>query len=385
MSFLSEPDRNHFIFALDDAYATIRRTIPKMGTDRPQIGLPDLTYVRCGPSDWVDSFWSGQLWLAYEQTGGAALFGAARTQRPYFVERLTRPESHTHDLGFLYTLSVVADYAITGDRDARDLGIAAAESLAKRYNAVGRFIPAWNPWPQDTHEQAARKAGKIIIDCMENLALLYWAANETGESRYAEIATAHAETSTRYLVRPDASTYHTFDFDPATGAPIGGFTHQGFADEPCWCRGQSWAIHGFTSVYRHTNDMQFQETACRLADYAIAHLPADAVPYWDYLLTADAPHYRDSSAGAIMAAGLLVLAETLADSPDATRYRQRAHAILTALIAGYTTASEPEAAGLLLHGASNVNAGRSDTMLPYGDYFFIEALLRALRKTHGYW
>ncbi len=86
-----------------------------------------------------------------------------------------------------------------------------------------------------------------------------------------------------------------------------------------------------------------------------------------------------------MAAGLLVLAETLGDRPDARRYRQHAYAILTALIAGYTTASEPEAEGLLLHGASNVNTGKSDAMLPYGDYFFIEALLRALGKTHGYW
>lgn len=382
---LSVPERDRFTSALDDAYATIRRTIPKMGTDRPQIGLPGLTYARCGPSDWVDSFWSGQLWLAYEQTGDTAFFAAARAQQPYFVERLTRPESHTHDLGFLYTLSVVADYKITGDRDARALGIAAAEALAKRYNAAGRFIPAWNPWPTDTPEQAARKAGKIIIDCMENLALLYWAANETGEARYAEIATAHAETSTRYLIRPDASTYHTFDFDPATGAPIGGFTHQGFADESCWCRGQAWAIHGFTYVYRYTNDLRFQETACRLADYAIAHLPADMVPFWDFLLTADAPHYRDSSAGAIMAAGLLALAETLGDRLGAERYRHTAHAMLTALIAGYTTVGEPEAEGLLLHGASNVNTGKSDAMLPYGDYFFIEALLRALGKTHGYW
>lgn len=378
---LSEPARTQFILALDNAYATMRRTIPKMGTDRPRIGLPDLTYARCGPSDWVDSFWSGQLWLGYAQTGDAVFFEAARAQRPYFIERLTRPESHTHDLGFLYTLSVVADYKITGDHLSRDLGLAAAAALAKRYNATGRFIPAWNPWPTDTPKEAAQKAGKIIIDCMENLALLNWAANETGETRYAEIATAHAETSLRYLVRSDASTYHTYDFDPITGAPIGGFTHQGFADESCWCRGQAWAIHGYTDVYRYTNDVRFQQTACRLAEYAIAHLPADMVPYWDFLLIADAPHYRDSSAGAIMAAGLLALAETLGDSPDAQRYRQIAYAMLAALIAGYTTVGERAAEGLLRHGASNVNGGRSDAMLPYGDYFFIEGLLRALGRT----
>ena len=99
-----------FAQALSDAWAAIRRTIPRLGTERPRIGNPDLTYERCGDSDWVDSFWNGQLWLAYAETGDQAFFAAARAQRPYFVDRLARPASHNHDLGFLYSLSTVADY-----------------------------------------------------------------------------------------------------------------------------------------------------------------------------------------------------------------------------------------------------------------------------------
>lgn len=371
--------------ALDRALAAIRRTIPRMGTDRPAFGLPDLTYQRCGPSDWVDSFWSGQLWLAYQETGDAAYLDAARAQLPYFAERLDRPASHTHDLGFLYTLSTVANYKVTGDPDGRAMSVRAAESLTKRYNPAGQFIQAWNPFPRDTPEEAARKYGKIIVDCLENLALLYWAAQETGEARFAAIATAHARTSLHYLVRPDGSTYHTFDFDPRTGAPLGGSTHQGFADESCWSRGQAWAIHGFTQVYRYTNDARFQGAAQGLAAYAIAHLTSDAVPFWDYRLPEDAPHYRDSSAAAIMAAGLFALADTLDGSAvEAAQYRATARTILHALIAGYTI-DNPDAEGLLLHGASNVNAGRSDTMLPYGDYFYLESLLRAQGRTEFFW
>lgn len=374
----------HYPAALDSAWQSIRRTIPRMGTDRPRIGLPDLTYQRCGPSDWVDGFWSGQLWLAYEQTGDVIFLNAARAQRPSFADRLNRPESHTHDLGFLYTLSAVADYIVTGESEARRMGITAAEVLAKRYNAAGRFIQAWNPWPTDTPEQAARKYGKIIVDCMENLALLYWAAAESGEARFAEIATAHADTSLRFLIRPDGSTYHTFDFDSRTGEPIGGFTHQGFADESCWSRGQAWAIHGFTVTFRYTNDARFRQAAMRLADHAIAHLSAHPVPFWDYRLPEDAPHYRDSSAAAIMAAGLFALAETT-DVSAARHYRATARTILNALIAGYMTVDTPDAEGLLTHGASNVNAGLTDAMLPYGDYFFVEALLRAQGRAHFYW
>ena len=41
------------------------------------------------------------------------------------------------------------------------------------------------------------------------------------------------------------------------------------------------------------------------------------------------------------------------------------------------TIRSPHAEGLLKHGASHVNAGLADNMLPYGDYFYLEALLRA--------
>lgn len=383
----AQPERHDSLVeaSLEQAWRTIARTIPRMGADRPSIGQPGLTYARCGPSEWVDGFWSGQLWLAYEETGDPAFFAAARAQRPYFVGRLARPESHTHDMGFLYLLSAVADYDVTGDAEARRMALAAADALAARYNAVGGFIPAWNPRPRDTPEAAARKAGKIIIDCMENLCLLYWATDESDDRRYAEIANAHALTSRRYLVRPDGSTFHTYDFDPETGVPIGGFTHQGYADGSCWSRGQAWGIHGFTHAYRHTGDTRFRETARQMADYAVDHLPADGIPYWDYDLPGDAPHHRDSSAAAITAAGLFALADNIEDGGAATRYRDAARAILTALMTGYTTVDAPEAEGLLVHGASNVNAGRADAMLPYGDYFYVEALLRARGRTRLYW
>ncbi|MHB8644342.1 MAG: glycoside hydrolase family 88 protein [Thermomicrobiales bacterium] len=382
-----EPETRESVVQVSLAWVwrTIARTIPRMGHDRPSIGRPDLTYARCGPSEWVDGFWSGQLWLAYEETGDALFFEAARAQRSSFADRLSRPESHNHDMGFLYTLSAVADYKVTRDAEARRIGLAAADTLVNRYHAAGRFIPAWNGTPRETTEQQYRKRGKIIIDSMENLALLYWATEETGEPRYAAVANAHAITSCAYLVRPDGSTYHTFDFDPLTGAPIGGFTHQGYADESCWSRGQAWGIDGFTRAFAYTGDARFQETARRLAEYAIAHLPADGVPYWDYALPDDAPHYRDSAAAAITAAGLFALADTLHDATTAARYRTTAWVILSALMARYTTEGNAEAEGLLLHGASNVSAGKSDTMLPYGDYFFVEALLRANGRTHFYW
>ena len=71
--------------ALTDAFASLRRTIPRMGTERPSIGsaggdVGGLTYIRCGENDWVDIFWNGQLWLAWDETRDEAFFAAARAQ-----------------------------------------------------------------------------------------------------------------------------------------------------------------------------------------------------------------------------------------------------------------------------------------------------------------
>ncbi len=365
---------------LAQVFDSIRRTIPKMGTDRPRIGRADLTYERCSDTNWVDGFWSGQLWLAYYETQDSVFMDAARAQRPYFVERLDRPESHDHDLGFLYSLSLVADYKLTGDDGACRGGLRAAAALAGRYNPKGRFIRAWNDWGDGTHNQ-----GRIIIDCMENLGLLFWATRQAGEIAFGDVAVAHAHTTADHIVRADGSSYHSFHFDPGSGEPLCGETVQGYADESCWSRGQAWAIHGFALAHHHTGEPRFRATAARLADYALAHLPNDWVPYWDYRLPAGETPYRDSSAAAITAAGLFLLADQVDDAAQAGRYRTSARAILDALIDGYTTFDQPGAEGLLAHGASDVKRGLADNMLPYGDYFFVEALLRAQGRTAFFW
>ncbi len=363
---------------LTQAFATIRRTIPSMGTDRPWLGRADLTYERCDANNWVDGFWSGQLWLAYALTQDPVFLHAARAQRPYFVERLDRPQSHDHDLGFLYSLSLVADYKLTGDEDARQGALRAAQALAGRYHPRGRFIRAWNDWGD-----ALDHRGRMIIDCLENLSLLFWATQQTGEDRYRDVALAHAHTTIDRIVRADGSTYHSFVFDPDTGQPLRGETVQGYADESCWSRGQSWGVHGFALAYAYTGEPRLRETAVRLAEYALAHLPDDHIPLWDYRLPDGAPRYRDSSAAAILAAGLFLLADQ--EDGASARYRTAGRAILDGLIAGYTTFDQPGAEGLLRHGASHVSRGYTDTMLPYGDYFFVEALLRAQGHRAFFW
>jgi len=90
-----------------------------------------------------------------------------------------------------------------------------------------------------------------------NLDLLFWAGKETGDARYAEIATAHARTTLTYHLRPDGSTSHVCDFDPETGAFLKQDTHQGLSATSCWSRGQAWGVYGFADCYRATGDPAF--------------------------------------------------------------------------------------------------------------------------------
>src|SRR5690606_40044505 len=115
---------------------------------------------------------------------------------------------------------------------------------------------------------------------------------------------------------------------------------------------------------------QFHGTEIRLTYAELECLTDVSVRYWDFLLTDDAPCYRDSSAGAIMAAGLFLLADVLDDEAKAAHYRASARAILDGLIAGYTTFDHPQAEGLLTQGPRHIAHGYCDNLLAYGADFF---------------
>ena len=122
------------------------------------------------------------------------------------------------------------------------------------------------------------------------------------------MAERHALTSARAHVRGDGSTAHVALFDPATGALERTVTWQGYADSSAWARGQAWAIHGFTASYGRTRKPELLLAAQRTADWFIAHLPPDGVPYWDFRDPAIPRTERDASAAAIAASGLYDLA-----------------------------------------------------------------------------
>lgn len=331
--------------------------------------------------EWTTSFWSGQLWLAWEMTGEEKYRLAAEQHIQSFGNRIAnRIDTATHDLGFLYTLSCVSAWRLTGNREARGFALLAADALMERFNPQSGIIQAWG----DLRDP--EQAGRMIIDCNMNLPLLYWATEQTGEPRYAEAARRHAQQAANYIVRPDASTFHTYYMDTVTGEPRFGNTHQGYADDSCWSRGQAWGIYGFLLSYRYTGDKEMVELSRRLAHYFLNRLPEDDVCHWDLaLLGTDQP--RDSSAAAIAVCGLLDLTQAL-PATDETRayYEEMALRIMASLTANYLAADEEDCDGLLKHSVYHMASGKGvDKCSSWGDYFYVEALVRLTQCWKPYW
>lgn len=324
---------------------------------------------------WTTSFWPGTLWLAYELTGQAAYRAAAERHIASFAQRVEQKiDLDTHDIGFLYTLSCVAPWRLLGHTQARQAALLAADALMLRFLEPAGIFQAWG------YLANPEQRGRTIIDSLMNMPLLYWASEQTGDERYALAAHRHAAQLRDHIIRPDNTTYHTFYWDAASGAPLRGRTEQGYADESCWARGQAWGIYGFALNYRFTQDASLLRAAERCADYFLAHLPEDSVPYWDMALADGSGEERDSSAAAIAACGLGELARWLPEGERRQRYLDTADAMLASLAERYASRGPSESNALLLHAVYDKpkSVGVDEGCL-WGDYFYMEALMRAAK------
>lgn len=368
--------------AIEDAVQKTRFNITRFGELFPHVSTEGKDYMLNANDEWTDGFWSGLLWLCYEVTNDSEFRLAARRTVESFRDRLKKNIAlEHHDIGFLYSLSSKAQWMVEENGSAMILTIHAAEKLMERWREQGSYIQAWGPIGD------SEQGGRIIIDCLMNLPLLYWASEQTGDPKFRETAILHAEKSRRYLVRGDDSSYHTFHFNQETGEPIGGSTHQGYTNGSTWTRGQAWGIYGFALSYRYTKNPLFLETSKRLAKYFIKHLPADSVAYWDFNAEVTDSTYRDSSASAIAACGMLELLEHLDPSDvEAEFFNEAVTRSMESLVLNYSTMGEPEAQGLLKHGSYHVRGNSSpDDYMIWGDYYYLEALLRMEKGLKGYW
>lgn len=317
---------------------------------------------------WTNGFWVGILWMMYEATKEPMYREYAEKLEKKLDAVIEDFDALHHDVGFMWLLSSVANYRITGNAASKKRGLHMANTLAGRFNPNGNFIRAWN-----TKDDGNNNTGWAIIDCMMNIPLLYWASEELNDPRFKGIAMRHADTVMQYAVRPDGSVKHILEFDPETGEYLKNHTGQSYAENASWTRGQAWALYGFALSYLHTGKEAYLDTAKRVAHYFIANLQDDPVPPCDFR-SPETPVYKDTTAGACAACGLLEIAKAVPEG-EKKLYLNAAIKILQATEKRYCDWSDTEDS-IVQFGTEAYHFGAKNIPIIYADYYFIEALLK---------
>jgi hypothetical protein len=323
---------------------------------------------------WCSGFYPGSLLYLFRETKDSALYREA--VRMLEILKKEQYNKTTHDLGFMMYCSFGNANQIIPRPEYRDILINSARSLISRFNPSVGCIKSWDSKPSDF---------LVIIDNMMNLELLFWATKATGDSSFYQIAVTHANTTMKNHFRPDYSSYHVVNYNPTTGAVQQKKTAQGAFDESAWARGQAWGLYGFTVMYRETRDQKYLDQANHIAHFILSHpnLPADKIPYWDFNAPGIPNALRDASAGAIIASALLELCHYV-DKAIAKEYISAAQTMLRTLSSpAYKAAAGTNGGFILQHGVGHKPQGTEvDVPLTYGDYYYIEALLRLKRLSN---
>ena len=316
---------------------------------------------------WTNGFWGGMMWQMYALTGKETYRQIAEDNERKLDACLMDYGKLDHDNGFKWLPTAVADYRMTKNPASRNRGLLAAGNLAGRFNNRGNFIRAWNDWNTDDHR------GWAIIDCMMNLPLLYWASEETGDPRFAQIAVSHANTAKENFIRGDGSANHIVEFDLETGKMVKSYGGQGYGEGSSWTRGQSWALYGFTLSYLHTKDTAFLETAERVANYFIANIPENGLIPVDFRQPVDVG-FVDSTAGSIASCGLIELSK-LTSGRQSRIYLEAALKMLEAIAEESFCWNEMED-NLLTRCTAAYHDKEHEFSIIYGDYYYLEALMK---------
>lgn len=352
-----------------------------------------------GPNqNWTAGFYTGEVWLSYENASLSSTYDAAffrRKAEAQVQSFLTRIEEKRdvdhHDMGFLYSPSCVAAYKLTGSPEGRKAALLAADQLISRFQPVGNFLQAWGAMGEAANY-------RFIIDCLLNLPLLYWASDESGDDKYRAIAEKHIHTAMANVIREDDSTWHTVYMDPVSGQFSHGATCQGYKDGSAWARGQAWGIYGTAVAYKYTRRTEYLDYFRRVTTYFLKHLPSDLRPFWDLTFGNDdeTTEPRDTSSAVISACGMLEMSKYLTENgapEEAQRYTTYAKKLLKALY-DHDRVTDPEYSnGVLLHGTYSKKSPYNtctpegvDECVIWGDYYWMEALHRLLHPDWNiYW
>ena len=321
---------------------------------------------------WTSGFYPGVLWMVFEQTGDETFRDLAVKHTLPLAGLLDRETDH--DIGFqlmcsfgkmwkhtcppghLYSTTELTTYPCEPGDSLFPMTVLArgADKLAARFVPEAGVIRSWNWGAWNI---------PVIIDNMMNLELL----KDWGDWR---IADKHAVTTIQNHFREDGTTWHLVDYAD-DGTVLGKQTVQGYADDSAWARGQAWALYGYAMMASGKTNPLYERTAWKLAQWLMAHLPEDGVPYWDFSQN----DYKDASAGAIIACGLLKMWDLQGRKADDPALAMAERILRTLASPEYLAEPRTNGGFLLKHSVGNI-PGHSEVDVPltYADYYFLEAL-----------
>ena len=376
--------RQKLFDAASKAVDKLERNVKKYGTGFPWTHSVEHRYTWGENIHWECGMYTGCFWLAYELTGNMFFREVAESHFETYKRRMDEHINlNDHDVGFVFSPSCVAQYMITGDEKAKLVALDAAQYFFDNsYSQKGKFIiRAFEGWNDGW-------GCRTMMDSLMNAPLLFWYSNQTGNTSYYNAALNHNYTTCKLLIRSDGSSFHHYQFDPKTSLPVKGLTFQGHSDVSCWSRGHSWGIYGLPNAYSYTNDKTIKSTHKLVSEFMLNHLNEDNIPYWDYDFVSGDDQPRDSSSAAISSCGFHEMARLLPDG-DATKqiYSNASALLLEAVIDKCAVEPEAECDGIIQHvtHALPQRAGIDECSI-YGDYFYLEALLRQLKPDwKKYW
>ena len=318
-------------------------------------------------TNWCEGFPGGMMWIFEGRTGGW-------WERAEHYSRLIehrRTDRSVHDLGFLFWSAWKRWYDLYGGESVRETVITAGQTMGLRFREKGGYLRSFVA--EDS----------LFIDIMMNVGIVFYAAQQTGDADLLNRAHTHCRTTRRFLVRGDGSTAHEGIFDLATGEFLRQSTHQGLRGDSAWARGLAWALYGFGTACGMTGEPAYYDTAARCAGFYLANTcfsgPDAGVPPNDFD-DRETPLLYDSSAAAVAACGFFNLADLSRDALSAEAYRDAAFSILETLTGpDYLADGTAGWEGILKHGVYHRAKGLGvDESVMWGEYFFVEALDRAL-------
>ena len=320
---------------------------------------------------WTSGFFPGVLWTVYEQSGDETFRDLAVKHTLPLAALLKRETDH--DIGFQLMSSfgkmikdcpsdvLSSHFECSREMSPESILSRGAETLAARFFPEAGVIRSWN---------GNRWNYPVIIDNMMNLELLM----DYGDR---EVAEKHALTTMKNHFREDGTTFHLVDYAD-DGTVLGRQTVQGYADDSAWSRGQAWALYGYAMMAlkeKEAGNMDLADTfygvAAKLEDWLLPRLPEDGVPFWDFSQS----DYKDASAGAIIACGLLKLRQYRGAKDDGKGLLAAERILRTLASPEYLAEPRTNGGFIVKHGVGNL-PGHSEVDVPltYADYYLLEAL-----------